>query len=270
MRIAVFTSNQARHISLIESLTTVADEVLAIMESNTIHPGRVQDFYAKSAVMQAYFERVLAAERELFGEPRFLPSPARAFVMKGGDINLLPCSALRDALNCDVIVVFGASYIKGDLCDALVQRRALNIHMGVSPYYRGSSCNFWALYDRHPELVGATIHLLSKGLDSGSMLFHALPAADAVDGFRLGMRSVQAAHEGLVDAIRRGWWQDHEPVLQDKSLEIRYTRNAQFNDEVAAEYLSRMATPEEILRTLQNRDHSKFLRLYVPPARCDH
>ena len=33
--------------------------------------------------------------------------------------------------------------------------------MGVSPYYRGCDCNFWALYDNNPHLVGATIHICS-------------------------------------------------------------------------------------------------------------
>ena len=47
--------------------------------------------------------------------------------------------------------------------------------MGVSPYYRGTSCNFWAIYDDNPSYVGSTIHLLSKGLDSGDILFHCIP-----------------------------------------------------------------------------------------------
>ncbi len=54
------------------------------------------------------------------------------------------------------------------------KQKAINIHAGVSPYYRGTDCNFWALYDDNPHLVGTTIHLLSKGLDSGPMLYHAM------------------------------------------------------------------------------------------------
>ena len=46
--------------------------------------------------------------------------------------------------------------------------------MGISPYYRGTDCNFWAMYDNNPHLVGSTIHLLTKGLDSGPILYHAL------------------------------------------------------------------------------------------------
>ena len=46
--------------------------------------------------------------------------------------------------------------------------------MGVSPYYKGADCNFWALQDYKPQFVNATIHYLSKGLDTGDILYHAL------------------------------------------------------------------------------------------------
>ena len=67
-----------------------------------------------------------------------------------------------------------AVYIKGPLVNFLIKKKAINIHMGISPYYRGADCNFWAMYDGNSHLVGATIHMLSKGLDSGSILYHAM------------------------------------------------------------------------------------------------
>jgi methionyl-tRNA formyltransferase len=201
---------------------------------------------------------VIAAEKEVFGAPRFLPANVRSIPMKMGDVSRLPLDQFGDALNSDAFVVFGASFIKGPLCDHLVAHRALNIHMGVSPYYRGSSTNFWAMYDRRPDLVGATIHLLSKGLDSGPMLFHALPIANAVDPFVYGMRAVRAAHLGLIEYLNSD--RSIEPVAQDKSKELRYTRNADFTDEVAREYLERFPTSEEMQSALTSRDMSLFLR----------
>ena len=91
-----------------------------------------------------------------------------------GDLNTCSLDNISDFLKSDIYIVFGSSYIKGDLINFLVNAKAINIHMGVSPYYRGTDCNFWALYDNNPHLVGATIHLLSKGLDSGPMLYHAM------------------------------------------------------------------------------------------------
>ncbi len=264
MKITVFTSNQPRHLALIESLSTVCDEVFAVQESNTVFPGKVEDFFRRSETMQEYFQRVINAESHVFGHPRFTPTRARSLVIKSGDLNMLGMDVLAPALSSDLFVVFGSSFIKGPLCDYLVEHRAYNIHMGLSPYYRGNSCNFWALYDQKPEYVGATVHMLSKGLDSGPMLFHALPQAETEsDPFVIGMLAVRSAHEGLVCSIRSGQLLEMEPVAQDKNLEIRYTRNRDFTDDVASRYLANLPKREELLEGLRRRDTSKLLRPFI-------
>jgi hypothetical protein len=263
MTITVFTSNQPRHIALIEALASIADMVYAVQECNTVFPGQVADFFRKSLVMQRYFARVTTAEQEVFGAPRFVPANVRQLPIKMGDLNSLNLQNLEPALSSDCIVVFGATFIKGELCRQLVQRRAVNIHMGVSPYYRGSSTNFWAMYDRRPQFVGATIHLLGPGLDSGDILFHALPAAAAVDPFVYGMRAVSAAQAGLAGHIRAGDLFDLAPRPQNRSLELRYTRNADFTDEVASDYLQRVPSPAEMCRLIAHRDDSLFSRPFI-------
>ncbi|MDC0931559.1 formyltransferase family protein [Methylophilaceae bacterium] len=240
MKITVFSSNQPRHISLARELGKIADEVFFISEVNTIYPGKIADFFKKTEVMQQYFDNVIKSEKNVFGDIGFLPKNVRTLAVKSGDLNLLDREQLQDALESDVYVVFGASYIKEWLIDFLVQNKALNIHMGISPYYRGSSCNFWALYDNNPSYVGATIHMLSKGLDSGNMLFHCLP--NYVEGdtpFDFSMRSVLAAHYGLCESIRDCSIFSMERVSQNKSKELRYTKNADFTDVEANEFLSR-------------------------------
>lgn len=259
MKITVFTSNQPRHLHLIERLSEVANEVYAIQECSTIAPGSVQDFYQKSDVMQEYFSHVINAEREVFGEPRILKGNVNHLAVRMGDLNLLPIEAFAEALNSDLYVVFGASYIKGDLVDHLVANNAYNIHMGMSPYYRGHSTNFWALYDNRAQYVGATIHMLTKGLDSGPILFHALPKAEPVEPFLLGMKSVKAAHLALVKKIADGTLTNIEGIPQDKSLQLRYSKGAQFTDEIAQEYLARLATPDEVHRQLQNSNPKEFV-----------
>lgn len=263
MKVTVFTSNQPRHIALIESLVTVADEVFAVQECNTVFPGQVADFYRKSDVMQRYMDRVMRAEGEVFGRPRFAPRGVRSLALRMGDLNRVPMADLDDALRSDAYVVFGASYIKGPLIEFLVARRAINIHMGISPHYRGSSCNFWAMYDGRPDYVGATVHLLSAGLDSGAMLCHAVPRVDAVDGFVLGMRAVKAAHDALVTHLASGALAAMAPVPQDKTQEMRYSRYSDFTDEVAAEYLDREPSPAAVRDALAARDDAALLRPHV-------
>ncbi len=262
MKITIFTSNQPRHLSLIKDLSNICSEVFAVIETNTVFPGRKVDFFKKSEVMQEYFSHVISAEKKIFGEISLLPNNVKALIIKSGDLNDMSMDVLSPALNSDEYVVFGASFIKGDLIDFLVSNNAYNIHMGISPYYRGSSCNFWAAYDRNLSMVGATIHMLSKGLDSGAMLFHALPQPTE-NAFDLGMMAVKSAHKGLIQYITDDKIKDIKPVTQDKSLEIRYTRNTDFDDNVALEYLNNLPTKEEILEAYKNIDESRYLNLYT-------
>ena len=263
MKITVFTGNQPRHLALLSALASLGEEVYAIQECSTVRPGQVADLFKKSDVMQDYFQRVIRAEQAVFGGGSFCPPEVRQRALRMGDLNLLDVSEFGPALESDVFIVFGSSYIKGELADFLVQHRALNIHMGTSPYYRGSSTNFWAMYDGRPQYVGATIHYLSAGLDSGPMLFHALPPAEATEAFLLGMIAVRAAHRGLIQALASDTLKTMTPVQQDRARELRYSRNSDFTDAVAADYLCRLPSAETIGESLKSRAISDFVRPFV-------
>ena len=190
--------------------------------------------------MQNYFENVITAEKKLFGDIDFLPKNIHQIAVKSGDLNLLTNTQLNKALQSDIYIVFGSSYIKGWLIDFLVANQTLNVHLGISPYYRGSSCNFWALYDKNPGYVGATIHMLSKGLDNGDILFHCLPRLIKNDTtFDFTMRSVSAAHYGLCQAIKNQKIFNIEKIKQDSSEEVRYSRKSDFTEKKAKEFLER-------------------------------
>ncbi|GJM24605.1 MAG: hypothetical protein DHS20C16_10200 [Phycisphaerae bacterium] len=263
MRITVFTGNQARHVALVEALTGVADEVFAIQECTTTFPGQVDDFFRKSDTMQTYFRRVQSAEQLVFGQPRFVPANARQLALRMGDLSQTSPSVLAPALQSDVYVVFGASYIKGPLCDHLIAHRAVNIHMGVSPFYRGSSTNFWAMYDDAPQYVGATIHRITAGLDSGPIICHSFPRAEAADPFVIGMNAVQSAHRAVVGMLQSGDLLRADPVAQDRSLERRYSRNADFTDDVASDYLGRIPTAADMESALNERSFEGMVRPFV-------
>lgn len=239
MKITVLTSNQPRHINLVNKLASIADTCYAVIESNTLFPGQTDDFYKKSDTMQQYFGLVQQSERKFFGSPCFTHKNVDSLVMKGGDLNKIDRDILAPALQSDMYVVFGSSYIKGWLIDELIANRAINIHMGVSPYYRGSSCNFWASQEGNFHMIGATIHLLSKGLDSGDILYHALPTISNCNSlFDYTMKSVVSAHNSLVNRISSGAIMNMRSVKQDNTKEVKYTRNSDFTDDVALSFLN--------------------------------
>ena len=53
------------------------------------------------------------------------------------------------------------------------------------------------------------------------------------------MRSVQIAQKGLIDSVKDGSIFSKDTVKQDKTLEIRYSKNKEFTDDVAEEFMNR-------------------------------
>ena len=110
--------------------------------------------------------------------------------------------------------------------------------MGVSPFYRGTDCNFWALYDDNPHLVGSTIHLLSKGLDNGSILYHAMSNIKN-DPFQYSMSTVKSALHSVFDRIKDNTIFNIKPEPQNKKMEIRYSKRIEFNEEIVKKYFNK-------------------------------
>lgn len=259
MRVTVFTSNQPRHLKLVSRLAGIADMVFAVLECNTVFPGEVADFFQKSEVMRRYLAKVKEAERKIFGGLDFLPTNVSTMSLKAGDLSLLNRQPLRAALDSDFFIVFGASFIRGWLAEELVSRRAVNIHMGLSPYYRGSSCNFWALHDGRPNYVGATVHYLSEGLDSGPIIAHVRPKFEGEDPFGFTMKSVEAVQDRLVAELTAGTLIALPGTPQDRNLELRYTRNAEFDDRIAGDFLDNLLDSDQLANLLLSSESPAIL-----------
>lgn len=107
------------------------------------------------------------------------------------------------ALSPDVISVFGTRLIKEPVL-SLARLGALNLHTGLSPFYRGGQCTFWALYHGDVDHVGVTVHHLSRKIDGGDIVFTARPEIVPEDTVRsIECKLVELATRGMIDAIDR-------------------------------------------------------------------
>lgn len=137
-------------------------------------------------------------------EPRLDRSDLRVTVPH---INHPDVSGLADRLQPDVIAVFGTSLIRAPL---LTKGRLgiFNLHGGLSPWYRGADCTFWALYNGEPERVGCTLHRIDAGIDTGTLIAHVCPEVnDDDDELTLFWRAVRDSadvYAELMERLERG------------------------------------------------------------------
>jgi folate-dependent phosphoribosylglycinamide formyltransferase PurN len=238
MKITLFTANQRRHNFFINQLSSICDELYVIQENRTIFPGIFEGHYLKSEIIENYFKNVIQAEINIFEDAYIFGrnKNINLLPMANKDLNNIELKSISPFLKSDIYIVFGSSYIKGDLVNFLINHKAINIHMGVSPYYRGTDCNFWALYDNNPHLVGATIHLLSKGIDSGEILYHAISDLKK-NPFEYTMSTVKSAFLSLVQRIKDKTIFKIKTQKQERGKEIKYTKSSDFNESVVEKFL---------------------------------
>jgi len=86
-----------------------------------------------------------------------------------GEINNSKYSKSIIESKTDLLVAYGCSIIREPLLRAF-EGRFLNVHLGLSPYYRGAGTNYWPLVNSEPEYVGATFMHIDVGIDTGEVI----------------------------------------------------------------------------------------------------
>jgi folate-dependent phosphoribosylglycinamide formyltransferase PurN len=74
-----------------------------------------------------------------------------------------------DDTEFDVAITFGVSILKPLMIERL-RNRILGIHLGLSPYYRGSGTNFFPFVNSELAAVGYTIMHLNEDIDKGPII----------------------------------------------------------------------------------------------------
>jgi folate-dependent phosphoribosylglycinamide formyltransferase PurN len=126
------------------------------------------------------------------------------------------------ALEPDVILVYGTGIVGGKVL-SLARTIALNMHTGISPYYRGCDCAFWPLYNQELHMLGATVHECVKEVDGGRIFgttgIH-LHAGD--DLFAVFERCVAAGADLYVKKVQELLEHGLEGKPQDFSIGMEY------------------------------------------------
>ena len=202
MRAILLTSTFRRHVFVANSLAKGCDLVGVWQEEKTFRPERYAQTPEDEELIQRHFAERDASEQRYFAPDGTVTLDAGAThrVVSGGGCN--DAAEVTRMVECrpDVALVFGTGILREPFLSAF-QGRVLNIHLGLSPYYRGAGTNFWPLVNREPEYVGATIHYLDAGIDTGPILAHARPDIERRDGpHDVGNKTIVAAAQTLLRA----------------------------------------------------------------------
>jgi len=99
-----------------------------------------------------------------------------------GSVNDESCLHAIQSLNPDIIIVNGTRIISKKILQS-TSAVFINMHVGITPQYRGSHGGYWAIHNHDVENFGTTIHLIDAGVDTGAVIRQAFIKPDKQDNF---------------------------------------------------------------------------------------
>jgi methionyl-tRNA formyltransferase len=132
-----------------------------------------------------------------------LGEPLRCPEWVVGSINDAAMVAQLRELAPDVICVFGSSILRAPTIQC-ARRGVLNLHSGLLPEYRGAKSEFWALANGEFDRVGATVHFIDEGVDTGPIVARTVvPVAADDDDRSLRCKTIEAGVEAVLQTLDR-------------------------------------------------------------------
>jgi phosphoribosylglycinamide formyltransferase-1 len=186
--------------------------------------------------------------------------------LKKGDINSEHFVEEIKKLNPDLIVAYGCSIIKPSLVEHF-ESCFINVHLGLSPYYRGSGTNYWPFVNDELELIGVTFMHIDTGVDTGKVFHQIRPRIyPGDDVHKIGNRLIYDFAVLLPKIIVR--FDDLEEVEQlaiDKSAG-KYYKNSDFSEASLVELYKNFSSGM-VEKYLENKEtHDAKYKIVENPA----
>ncbi len=208
MKVAILTSRSLRHHFFVNTLAAEHSLVAVVREVK-------RDLVKESkgdqlTVMKEHLAERGEAESRYFGD-HSEPRCADLLDVEVGESNSTEVFAFLRDRDPDAVLLFGTSIIKPPILSHF-EGRIINMHLGLSPYYRGAATNFWPLVNREPECVGATIHQAILEVDAGAVLNQVRPEFARDDlAHDIGCKAVIAGTRSFVQALAVAGGSDFPP-----------------------------------------------------------
>jgi len=199
MKLVLFTSNGIRHKYVTNTLSQNVDDTLVICECNQNDAIDEKEDAVLSPIDEHFRLRYLT-EKKIFSGNDYFNDTVLPLIYK--EANLRYTYQIVKEFEPDLMIVFGSSIIKEPLL-SLKPNRFINLHLGLSPYYRGSGTNFWPFVNDELEYLGSTILHLDAGIDTGDIICHVRPNIELNDNVHtVGCKIIKSSVESLIKIIK--------------------------------------------------------------------
>lgn len=255
MKILWIGGNHPRHLYFINKLQTkfqISGAIIQKRENVIPKPSENIEEVDKVNFVKHFSNRYLT-EKKFFGNP----SLPKSKILKVTSLTLNSQKSVDfvNSINPDIVIIFGSDLIKDPLLSCL-PKQTINLHLGLSPRYRGAATLFWPFYFLEPNYVGSTFHYIVSEPDAGDIIHQCVPTLDKDDKIHdVACKTVIVSSDEIITLLnifkKDGKWESFKQKGTGKNFlssdfkpeHLRLIYNT-FNDDITKNYLQGKLNPK--------------------------
>ena len=184
MKLLLFSGTHPRHLFINSEIIKQFDEsFIVVMKREELIPKPPSNISSddKSNFIK-HFQNRFEKEKESYGELTHenVFKFEKKIVVDSKSLNSERVLKKVKEFNADLSIIFGVDLILDPLLSELPKNK-LNIHLGLSPWYKGGATLFWPFYFLQPNYAGVTIHQITKNPDEGEIIHQFVPKLEFGD-----------------------------------------------------------------------------------------
>lgn len=200
-------------------------------------------------IYQRHFNERLEVEDKYFGTNFEMQADEKYLNLKHispADLNSAEMEQFLAATNPDIVISIGIHVLKANIIKVLPEKN-INVHLGLSPRYRGDATLFWPTYNLEPWNCGTTFHKLTELIDGGE-IYHQTGTNLSVE---------HGVHETAAEAVKLA----NENIAETVNLLLEDRINPKDQKPVGRSYFAKDFRPEHLVPIYEDRNNKtiKFL-----------
>jgi methionyl-tRNA formyltransferase len=222
MNIAILTSNHNRHKYFVNEVSKVYNVIAVVSEKKSFIPLNYADGKSDKDIINNHF--YLRDEQEIKDFDSEFNADLDVLKVDKKYVNSNSVFDFLKSKNLDYIFVYGTGIIGKNIIEAY-PKKIINMHLGLSPYYRGAGTNFWPVVNAELEYCGLTIHFLDEGVDTGDLISRGRAKAAKDDTIHsLGNKIIKVGINLICESIKKINQKEFRSIKQDLSIGKTYYR----------------------------------------------
>jgi len=205
VKLLLFSGTHPRHLFINSEIIKHFDETfIVVMQREELIPSPPLNTTQEDKVnFIRHFQNRYEKEKEAYGELSYesVFKSHEKIIVKPVDLNSTKVLNKVKEFKADICMIFGVNLILDPVLSELPKNK-INIHLGLSPWYKGGATLFWPFYYLQPNHAGVTIHQITKSADQGEIIHQFIPKLEIGDTIHdVGVKCVLKTKDEIIKVI---------------------------------------------------------------------